>query len=161
MVGLATFSVAYRRPCRPACRSTPREHGREGMLEQIHRSGPRNTPAHAPHQVFRVSSNVSPCSALLVAGCAVVLRPFFAPIVWAGVLAYASWPLHRRLRKLLRGFNTSAALLMTLIMTCAVVLPVLWLLILVQGELSDAYQALNGYLTHGPKMLPPLIRDIP
>jgi predicted PurR-regulated permease PerM len=50
---------------------------------------------------------------------------------------------------------------MTLVMTCAVVIPVLWLLFLVQGELSDAYQALNGYLTHGPKMLPPVIRDIP
>ena len=99
--------------------------------------------------------------ALLVAGCVVVLRPFLSPIVWAGILAYASWPIYRRLRNLLRGFDTAAALLMTMLMTCAVVIPVLWLLFLVRGELSDAYRALTGYLTHGPQMLPAVIRDIP
>ncbi len=99
--------------------------------------------------------------ALLAAGCVVVLRPFLSPIVWAGVLAFASWPVYRRLLKLLGKFNTSAALLMTAVMTCVVVIPVLWLLFLVQGELSDAYRALTGYFTQGPKMLPSAIRDIP
>jgi predicted PurR-regulated permease PerM len=50
---------------------------------------------------------------------------------------------------------------MTLVMTCAVVIPVLWLLYLMQGELSNAFRALAGYLTHEPKMLPSVIRDIP
>lgn len=99
--------------------------------------------------------------ALLVASCVVVLRPFLSPIVWAGVLAYASWPVYRRLHRLLRTFETAAALLMTLVMTCAVVIPVLWLLYLVQGELSNAYRALTGDLTHEPKLLPSAIRDIP
>jgi len=37
--------------------------------------------------------------ALLVGGlaflCLLVLRPFFAPMVWATILAYATWPLAR------------------------------------------------------------------
>ncbi len=82
-------------------------------------------------------------------------------MVWAAVLAYASWPLYRRVRSVLTRINTFAALLMTLLMTCAVVLPVLWLLILVQSELLNAYRALAGYLTRGPQALPAAIRDIP
>ena len=57
--------------------------------------------------------------------CLMILAPFITPIVWAAILAYASWPLYRRLRRLLHGYRTVAALLMTLILGCAVVLPVL------------------------------------
>ncbi len=98
---------------------------------------------------------------LLGAACLFVLRPFLAPVVWAAILAYASWPLYRQLRSVLARFNTFAAVLMTLLMTCAVVLPVLWLLVLVQSELLNAYRALAGYLTQGPQALPGVIRDIP
>jgi len=75
-----------------------------------------------------------------------VLQPFLAPVVWAAILAYASWPLYRRLRRPLRRFNTFAALLMTLLMTCAVVVPVFWLLMLVQSELlnpSEHWQVIS------------------
>jgi predicted PurR-regulated permease PerM len=99
--------------------------------------------------------------ALLGGSCVAVLRPFLSPIVWAGILAYASWPVYRRLHELLPMFDTAAALLMTLMMTCAVVIPVLCLLYLVQAELSNAYRDLTGYLTHEPKILPSVIRDIP
>lgn len=98
--------------------------------------------------------------ALLVAGCVAVLGPFLSPIVWAGVLAYASWPVYRRLHGRIPAFHTAAALLMTLLMTCVVVMPVLGLLFLVRGELSNAYRALTAYLTHEP-MLPSVIRGIP
>ena len=33
--------------------------------------------------------------------CLMILAPFIAPIVWAAILAYASWPLYRRLRRML------------------------------------------------------------
>jgi predicted PurR-regulated permease PerM len=50
---------------------------------------------------------------------------------------------------------------MAVLITCAVVVPVIWLLFLVQGELLGAYRALSAYLMQGPSVLPPLIRDIP
>ncbi len=93
--------------------------------------------------------------------CLLVLRTLLAPIVWAAILAYVSWPLYRRLRIPLRRSSTFAALLMTVLVTCAVVVPVLWLLFLMQGELVDAYGSITGYLTRGPKALPDPIRDIP
>jgi predicted PurR-regulated permease PerM len=93
--------------------------------------------------------------------CLMILAPFIAPIVWAGILAYASWPLYRRLRRLLHGYRTLAALLMTLILGCAVVLPVLWILVLVQGELITAYQIVSKYLAQGPPALPDFLLRIP
>lgn len=93
--------------------------------------------------------------------CLMVLSPFVTPILWAAILAYASWPLFRRLRSALHGWNTTAALLMTLMLTLAVVLPMLWILVLVQGELTYAYQSLSQYLAQGPHPLPPTIRAIP
>ncbi len=98
---------------------------------------------------------------LLAAVCFLLLRPFLAPVVWASGLAYASWPIYRVVRTPLRRFNTSAALLMTLIATCAVVVPVLWLAFLVEGELVDAYRALTSFLARGPHTLPAAVRDIP
>ena len=93
--------------------------------------------------------------------CLLILAPFITPIVWAAILAYASWPLYRRLRRMLHGYKTVAALLMTLILGCAVVLPVLWILVLVQGELITAYQALTKYLAQGPQAVPNFLGRIP
>lgn len=103
--------------------------------------------------------------AMLLAGlallCLLILAPFITPMVWAAILAYASWPLYRQLRRLLHGYRTIAALLMTLILGCAVVLPVLWILVLVQGELITAYQALTRYLAQEPQALPNFLGRIP
>jgi predicted PurR-regulated permease PerM len=103
--------------------------------------------------------------ALLLVGlallCLMILAPFIAPIVWAAILAYASWPLYRRLRRLLHGYRTLAALLMTLVLGCAVVLPVLWILVLVQGELISAYQTTTRYLAQGPQAVPNFLGRIP
>lgn len=63
--------------------------------------------------------------------CFWVLMPFLAPIAWAAIVAYASWPVYRRARTPLGKLNTTAASLMTLLVACAVVLPVLWQLVLV------------------------------
>jgi predicted PurR-regulated permease PerM len=98
---------------------------------------------------------------LLAAACGLIIRPFLSAIVWATILAYATWPIYRRLRASLRGARTPAALLMSVLITCAVVVPLIWLLFLVQSELLDAYRALSAYLMQGPKVLPPVIRDIP
>jgi predicted PurR-regulated permease PerM len=98
---------------------------------------------------------------LLLAISLLVLRPFLAPIVWATILAFASWPLYRRLRLPLRRSDTAAAFLMTLLMCCAVVLPLLWLAILLKRELVESYGTLAVYFKQGPHPLPTVIRDIP
>lgn len=97
----------------------------------------------------------------LALACLWVLRPFIAAILWAGILAYASWPLYLPLRALLRGLNSLAATVMTVVIGCAVVLPVLWILVLVQNELLSAYHQLSAYLAHGSPQLPAFVQRVP
>jgi predicted PurR-regulated permease PerM len=99
--------------------------------------------------------------AALAATCLLILGPVLASIIWAAILAYASWPLYRRLRAPLRTCNTCSAFLMTLLMTCAVLVPMVWLLMLLQDELVSAYGALAAFLAQGPHRLPQVVRNIP
>jgi len=89
------------------------------------------------------------------------LRWFIVPVVWALILAYATWPIYARLRRGLRGAATTSAMLMTLLLTAAFVLPLLGLVGLLQNEFVLAYQAVSIYITDGPHRLPSIIRDIP
>jgi len=89
------------------------------------------------------------------------LHWFLVPVVWALILAYVTWPMYARLRQGLRGASTSSALLMTLLLTAAFVLPLLSLIALLQTEFVLAYQAVSEYLNAGPQRLPEFIRNIP
>jgi predicted PurR-regulated permease PerM len=103
--------------------------------------------------------------ALLLGGLFVlgylVLSWFIVPAVWAAILAYVTWPAYARLRKLLRGHAMSSALLMTLLLTAAFVLPLLWLLALLQGEFVLAYQAASAYMAEGTHRLPDFVLRLP
>jgi predicted PurR-regulated permease PerM len=90
-----------------------------------------------------------------------VLHLFLAPLAWAGILAYITWPLYARLRRVLRGNATGSALIMTLLLTAAFVLPLLWLIALLRGELAAAYAVVAAYLAEGPRPLPEFIAGIP
>ncbi len=93
--------------------------------------------------------------------CLLVLRPFLAPILWAAILAYVTWPLYGRLRLPLGRHSSAAALLMTLLVLALAIVPLFWLLILMQHELVGAYRELTIYLSRGPHTLPAAVRDIP
>jgi predicted PurR-regulated permease PerM len=99
--------------------------------------------------------------AVLAIQCVYVLWPFLSPICWALILAYVTWPLYRRGRDRLGRFVGTAAFLMTLLVSCAVVLPVLWLLVLLQDELLRAYSLIANYVAQRPHALPAALREIP
>src|ERR1039457_2185907 len=100
---------------------------------------------------------------VLFIGCAclAILRPFLASITWAAILAYGSWPLYRVVHGPFGRLQNSAAFCMTLLLTCAVILPILWLSVLVSSELIYAYRSLAAYLGEKPMILPEFIRGIP
>jgi predicted PurR-regulated permease PerM len=50
---------------------------------------------------------------------------------------------------------------MTLAVASLAIVPLVWLLMLVQHELLDAYRDLTAYLAQGPHTLPAVIRDLP
>jgi predicted PurR-regulated permease PerM len=76
--------------------------------------------------------------ALLALGCVVVLQPFLAAILFAAVICITAWPLHAWLLRRLRGRNTLAASLTTLLLALGVLLP----MALLAASLTDAVPAL-------------------
>lgn len=61
---------------------------------------------------------------LLIVGCAAfVVQRFFLPLVWAGILSIATWPLYCRLLVWSGGRTVPTALLLTAVMVCLFVMP--------------------------------------
>ncbi len=98
--------------------------------------------------------------ALTAAAC-LVMSPFFVPIAWAAILAYASWPLYSKLLNLLKDRTNWAALMMTLGMVSAIILPILWLFLTLKLELGVAADIFNTKLAKGGFLLPKFITDLP
>jgi predicted PurR-regulated permease PerM len=89
-----------------------------------------------------------------------VLQPFIVPLIWGAILAYVSWPLQQRLERLLRKRAGLAALLTTLIVTLAIVVPLVWLVLMLRVEAVDAYARVQAFLASKPT-LPPALRELP
>jgi branched-subunit amino acid ABC-type transport system permease component len=81
-----------------------------------------------------VSGSLWALLAVLVVMCAIVLRPFLTPLLWAAIVAYTSWPLYRHVRRLCRGRSSVAALLMTALVSLVLVAPLIWLAMLLTDE---------------------------
>ena len=97
----------------------------------------------------------------LVALSYAVMRFFLSPIAWAVILAFLTWPVYRRLRGTLRAGDTGSALVMTLLLVAAVILPVFWLMVLLRSEVAGAYAALVHLVGRGPYALPDWLAQLP
>lgn len=96
----------------------------------------------------------------LLALAYLVLRNFIAPLAWAIILAYITWPLHARLTRLMGNNTTLSALLMVFVLLTAIVVPSVWLTYLLQEELGSVYHDLGELLSRKPT-LPEFIRKLP
>ncbi len=87
---------------------------------------------------------------LFLAGLALlvyrILGHLLEPILWAIILAYASWPLHRRTKAAMGGRAGLAAGLMILLLGTAVIVPLIGLSTVIQHEFSEFIQGLPGWL---------------
>src|SRR6266550_3609848 len=100
----------------------------------------------------------------LLAACVLlgfrVMDPFIVPLVWAGILAFVSWPAYRWLRDKCRGHTTVAALLMTGAVTAAVIAPLAWLAVVLRVELAHTWRETQTLLAGGVQ-LPPAVLKLP
>ncbi len=90
-----------------------------------------------------------------------VLQPFLASVAWAMILGFTSWPLFERLRARMPRHPHAASLLMTLAMALAFMLPVLWLAVLLRGELAGALAGAGARLSGGALHLPDALARVP
>lgn len=89
-----------------------------------------------------------------------VMEPFIVPLVWAGILAYVTWPGYTRVLRLCRGRSVAAALLMTALVTLAVIVPLAWLAVVLRVEMVRAFHEVQSLLSGGVR-LPSLLLKIP
>jgi predicted PurR-regulated permease PerM len=59
----------------------------------------------------------------------IVAMHFLLPLVWAGIIAIATWPMFQRLERWMGYRQTLVAILMTLVFTLVVMVPLVWLTI--------------------------------
>ena len=88
-----------------------------------------------------------------------VLQPFIVPVIWAAILAYVTWPMHERLVRLCSGRRTLAALVMTLLLSAAIILPIFWFALLIKAEALPFYREIVPLLA--TLKVPEFIADIP
>ena len=90
-----------------------------------------------------------------------VLAPFLTPMVWAGILAYVTWPGYQRLKRALGGGPNRSAALMTVGLTLLLVLPMAWGIYVLQDEAGKVTARLTAQLTSGTLKTPDFIRTLP
>lgn len=90
-----------------------------------------------------------------------VVQPFLASIAWALILCFVTWPAYVRLRSKLGERHSISALVMTLLLATALVVPLVWLVLLLEGELVNLYGTIEQHLANGPIVLPEAIRTLP
>ncbi|AZN38061.1 AI-2E family transporter [Iodobacter ciconiae] len=98
---------------------------------------------------------------LLGLAVSVVLTPFVIPMLWAGILAFSTWPLYLFLLKKTGERATASALMLTLLMSALVVFPVIWLLLLLRAESSPLIDLLTAELGSGRVRPPAFIANLP
>ena len=98
---------------------------------------------------------------LLLAGCLLVLRPFVSALLWAAVLCFSSWPVYRRLLKLLGNRRTLAALVMSLGMILLVLLPFVVIGATLADNVKELTAATRHWIAEGPPAPPAWLGKVP
>lgn len=96
----------------------------------------------------------------LLALAFVVIAPFLAPLAWAGVLGYASWPVAERIRLWCNGRDVLAASICSALAAITLLLPLLWLVWVAQQEFANAYPALQAFLAE-PLQIVDNLKNVP
>jgi predicted PurR-regulated permease PerM len=99
-------------------------------------------------------------AAIVVIGIFLVLQPFISALVFAGVLAIATWPLFERLRKAVGGNATLAATVMLVMILVLVIIPITLLSAAAADKLPAAVDLVKGW-TKGGLHAPELLKKIP
>ena len=100
-------------------------------------------------------------TALLLLGCAFVLSPFFAAILFAGTVCITSWPLYRFLHRRLRGRDGLAAITMTLLLTALLLVPMIGLAASLTDAVTELVDQVRALIEASDGRPPAWLKEIP
>jgi predicted PurR-regulated permease PerM len=89
-----------------------------------------------------------------------VLQPFLVPVLWAGILAFVTWPMFLRVQRAVKS-PTLASLLMTLLVSTVIVAPLAWLVLSLRVEVLAGWQTVVAKLASGQIRLPEFVLNLP
>jgi predicted PurR-regulated permease PerM len=99
---------------------------------------------------------------VLLAGVCVlgvlVLQPFIVSAIWAAALSFSTWSWNVRVTRWCRGNRTLGSLVMTLLLTAAVIVPTASIVWLLSDELGGAYRDVLASLSQQHELPPALLR---
>ncbi len=98
---------------------------------------------------------------LLLVGCLLVLQPFITALMWAVILSFSLWPVHRRLRERLRGRRTLAALLTTSGIALLLVGPFVIMCVSVADDARALAGATRKWVAAAPPAAPAWVGKLP
>ncbi|HEX6111078.1 MAG TPA: AI-2E family transporter [Geminicoccaceae bacterium] len=98
--------------------------------------------------------------AVLAVGCLLVLRPFFTAVCFALILVVATWPAFERLRYLLGGRRTLAALLMVTLATLVFVVPPALVASSIDYNIAGTIRLVRDLSQHGMPPPPAWVADV-
>lgn len=98
---------------------------------------------------------------LLLVACIWVVLPFISALLWGAILAFASWPLMRRLTAALGGRPTLAAGILTGMWVLLVLLPLVWLGFNLAEHVRDATGFIRDVQLEGLPPAPTWVANLP
>jgi predicted PurR-regulated permease PerM len=107
-------------------------------------------------QVTRIAA-----AALLVLGCLLVLQPFVTALLCAAIVCFSTWPMYECMARRLGGRRALAALAMTFLLLCVMVLPLAVLALTLADTAAPAIDWLRDTFAHGLPLPPDWVRDLP
>src|SRR5436190_11048097 len=101
------------------------------------------------------------CLLILLGACFLVMRPFVSSLLWALVLSFSLWPLHRRLVTIFRGRRTLASVVMALGLGLVVLVPCLVVGLTLADKVQELKVAVQRWMAAGPPDPPAWLGKVP
>jgi predicted PurR-regulated permease PerM len=99
--------------------------------------------------------------ALIAIGCLVVLAPFFSAILWAIVLALATWPLFQRINRAVNGRTVLAATVITLLLGVVIVFPLVLVILSLEENVHRFAGLVREMIAEGLPPPPGWLSSVP
>ena len=98
---------------------------------------------------------------VIILGCFFVLRPFISALLWAVILSFSTWPVYKWWERILKGRKTLAAMLMTGLLICAFVLPIVIIGLSFADEATTLIEKIREISDKGPPEMPAWVGNLP
>lgn len=99
--------------------------------------------------------------ALVAAGCLLVIMPFTTALLWAAMICFASWPIHKYIEKICRQRRTLAAIITTTLVGIVAVVPFVLAGIAIDRNSSALIEHIQEFGTKGFPPPPEWTRSLP